>query len=209
MKKIFTILFLFVAFTSLSFAQMKLGLKVGGNIANLSGDDVENPDSKFGFAFGGFFEYQFSPLIVVQPEIYYTMKGATDKESDGAGGTVDLTYTFDYIEIPVLVKVLIPIQGSNIKPEIFAGPFLGINTTAKGKAEFSNGQTIEQDFEDTKSTEFGVQFGGGIGFNVGKNEVGFDIRYILGLTTVDDSVEKADIKNNVINFNAYYAFSLL
>jgi len=190
----------------MSFAQMQAGLKAGVNISNLSGDDAGSPDSKTGFAFGGFFMYQFSPMFAIQPEAYYTMKGATDK-MDFQGTTVDLTYTLDYIEIPVLFKFLIPIQGSGVKPAIFAGPFLGINTTAKVKAEF-DGQSQEDDLTDTKSTEFGLQFGGGIGFPVGKGELGVDIRYILGLSTIDDSAEEADVKNNVININLYYGFSL-
>ncbi len=206
MKKLFTLLFLVCLFSTMSFAQMQAGLKAGVNISNLSGDDAGSPDSKTGFAFGGFFMYQFSPMFAIQPEAYYTMKGATDK-MDFQGTTVDLTYTLDYIEIPVLFKFLIPIQGSGVKPAIFAGPFLGINTTAKVKAEF-DGQSQEDDLTDTKSTEFGLQFGGGIGFPVGKGELGVDIRYILGLSTIDDSADEADVKNNVININLYYGFSL-
>ena len=206
MKKLFTLLFLVCLFSTVSFAQMQAGLKAGVNISNLSGDDAGSPDSKTGFAFGGFFMYQFSPMFAIQPEAYYTMKGATEK-MDFSGTTVDLTYTLDYIEIPVLFKFLIPIQGSGVRPAIFAGPFLGINTTAKVKAEF-DGQSQEEDLTDTKSTEFGLQFGGGIGFPVGKGELGVDLRYILGLSTIDDSADEADVKNNVININLYYGFSL-
>ena len=206
MKKFFTLLFVLTVFSMISFAQMQAGLKAGVNISNLSGDDAGSPDSKTGFAFGGFFMYQFSPMFAIQPEAYYTMKGATEK-MDFSGTTVDLTYTLDYIEIPVLFKFLIPIQGSGVRPAIFAGPFLGINTTAKVKAEF-DGQSQEEDLTDTKSTEFGLQFGGGIGFPVGKGELGVDLRYILGLSTIDDSADEADVKNNVININLYYGFSL-
>ncbi len=206
MKKFLTLLFVLTVFSMISFAQMQAGLKAGVNISNLSGDDAGSPDSKTGFAFGGFFMYQFSPMFAIQPEAYYTMKGATEK-MDFSGTTVDLTYTLDYIEIPVLFKFLIPIQGSGVRPAIFAGPFLGINTTAKVKAEF-DGQSQEEDLTDTKSTEFGLQFGGGIGFPVGKGELGVDLRYILGLSTIDDSADEADVKNNVININLYYGFSL-
>ncbi|MCU0344171.1 MAG: PorT family protein [Ignavibacterium sp.] len=206
MKKLFTLLFFLSIFSIMSYAQMQAGLKAGLNIANLSGDDAGSPDSKTGFAFGGFFMYQFSPMFAIQPEAYYTMKGATEK-MDFQGTTVDLTYTLDYIEIPVLFKFLIPIQGSGVKPAIFAGPFLGINTTAKVKAEYQ-GESQEEDIEDTKSTEFGLQFGGGIGFPIGKGELGVDIRYILGLSTIDDSAAEADVKNNLINVNLYYSFSL-
>ena len=185
---------------------MQAGLKAGLNLANLSGDDIENTDAKTSFAFGGFFCYQFSPMFAVQPEVYYSMKGATQK-MDFEGETVDITYSLDYIEIPLLVKFMIPIKDSKVKPTIFVGPHLAINTTAKVKAEFQ-GQSEEQDLEDVKSTEFGLQFGGGIGFPVGKGELGIDIRYILGLSTIDDSAGDADVKNSVINFNLYYGFSL-
>lgn len=206
MKKVFTLLFVLSIFSIMSYAQMQAGLKAGLNLANLSGDDIENTDAKTSFAFGGFFCYQFSPMFAVQPEIYYSMKGATQK-IDAGGGTVDVTYSLDYIEIPLLIKFIIPIQGSGVKPAIFVGPHLGINTTAKVKAEYQ-GQSQEEDLEDVKSTEFGLQFGGGVGFPVGKGELGFDIRYILGLSTIDDSADDADVKNSVINFNLYYAFSL-
>ena len=92
MKKLFTLLFLVCLFSTMSFAQMQAGLKAGVNISNLSGDDAGSPDSKTGFAFGGFFMYQFSPMFAIQPEAYYTMKGATEK-MDFQGTTVDLTYT--------------------------------------------------------------------------------------------------------------------
>jgi hypothetical protein len=205
MKKLLTLLFFLSIFSIMSYAQMQAGLKAGLNIANLSGDDAGSPDSKTGFAFGGFFMYQFSPMFAIQPEAYYTMKGATEK-MDFQGTTVDLTYTLDYIEIPVLFKFLIPVQGSGVRPAIFAGPFLGINTTAKVKAEVDD-QSQEEDIEDTKSTEFGLQFGGGLGFPVGNGELGVDIRYILGLSTIDDSAENFDVKNGVINFNLYYGFN--
>ncbi len=206
MKKVFTLLFVLSIFSIMSFAQMQAGLKAGLNLANLSGDDAGSPDSKTAFAFGGFFAYQFSPMFAIQPEIYYSMKGATDNMTF-EGATVDITYTFDYIEIPLLLKFMIPIQGSNIKPAIFAGPHVAINTTAKVKAEYQ-GDSQEEDIEDFKSSEFGLQFGGGVGFTVGKGELGFDIRYILGLSTIFDVEGDPDVKNSVINFNLYYAFSL-
>ena len=206
MKKLFTVLLVFAAFTSISLAQMQIGPKAGLNIANLSGDDVEDTDSKTGFSGGVFFMYKLSNMFAIQPEAYYTMKGATEK-LDFEGVTVDVTYSFDYIEIPLLFKLLIPIENSSINPAIFAGPFVGFNTTAKVKAE-AEGQSEEQDLEDVKSTEFGLAFGGGLGFPVGTNELGFDVRYILGLSTLDDSADEADIKNSVINFNIYFGFSL-
>jgi hypothetical protein len=208
MKKVFTLFFVLSLFSVMSYAQMQVGVKAGLNIANIGGSDADqlvgqSLDSKTAFAGGVFFMYQFSDMFAIQPEAYYSMKGATYSES-GA----DLTISLDYIEVPLLLKFIIPIKGSNIRPSIFAGPSVGFNTTAKSKVEYQ-GQSMENDFkDDTKSTEFSLAFGGGIGFPVGNGELGVDIRYILGLSTFDDSSDPYDLKNNVINFNLYYGFSL-
>lgn len=206
MKKLLVLLFVFSLFSLTSYAQMQFGAKAGLNISNLSGSDVSNTDSKTGFAGGVFFMYQFSNMFAIQPEAYYTMKGAKNKGNlEGYDYTATLSY--DYIEIPVLLKLLIPIEGSKINPAIFAGPSIGFNTTHKVKVEAA-GYSAESDIENTKSTEFSLVFGGGLGFPIGKNELGVDIRYILGLSSLDDSSQNYDIKNGVLNINAYFGFSL-
>jgi len=210
MKKRTTVLIILATllFMTNGVAQMQIGPKAGLNIANLGGDDAdeligESFDSKTGFGGGIFFMYQFSNMFAIQPEAYYSMKGATYKE-----GGVEFTYTLDYFEVPLLLKLIIPIEGSNIRPSIFAGPAIGFNTTSKVKVEF-DGESQEEDLkDDIKSTDFSLVFGGGIGFMVGKNELGVDIRYILGLSSIDDSSEAFDLKNTAISFNVYFGFSL-
>ena len=212
MKNLFllSLTFLLTLFIPPLNAQMQIGFKAGLNIANATGDDANiggtDLNSRTGFNGGIFFMYQFSDLFAIQPEAYYTMKGATADIM----GIVDLTLSFDYIEVPVLLKLIIPVEGSNIRPTILVGPSLGFNTTAKLKLE-ADGESEETDLkDDTKSTDFGLVFGGGIGIMIGKNELGFDIRYILGLSSIDDTSSNADdIKNAVISFNMYFGFSLL
>lgn len=209
MKKYFTLIFILLVFTSFTSAQMQLGLKAGLNIANVSGDDADqlfdqSPDSRTGFNGGLFFIYQFNNLFAIQPEAYYTMKGAT---SDLMG--VNFTLKLDYIEIPLLFKVIIPAEGSGIKPSIFVGPSLGVNTGAKIKGEYQ-GQSAELDIDSiVTSTDFSLVFGAGIGYMIGNNELGVDIRYNLGLTTWDDESDPYDVKNNVLSFNVYFGFTLL
>jgi len=209
-NKYFTFLFIILAFTSFTVAQnMQIGPKVGLNIANVGGDDSDqlfdnSPDSRTGFNGGFFFMYQFNNLFAIQPEAYYTMKGAT---SDFMG--VDLSLKLDYVEIPVLFKVVIPTAGTNLRPALFVGPAIGFNIGAKIKGEYQ-GQSAETDIDSfVTSTDFSLIFGGGLGFMIGNNELGVDIRYSLGLTTWDDSDDPFDLKNNVISFNAYYGFTLL
>ena len=215
MKKYFVLVLIFAAFTSVSLGQgMQLGLKAGLNIANVGGSDADNLvdedvdislDSRSGFEGGIFFMYQFNKMFAIQPEAYYSMKGATYSEDEG-----ELTLSIDYIEVPLLFKLLIPIQGSNVRPAIFVGPSVGFITTANVNVEYDGETIIDEDLKDeTTSTEFCLVFGGGVGFGVGNNEVGVEIRYILGLNSFDDSEDPFDVTNNVLNFNAYFGFSLL
>ena len=209
MKKYFTFLFIVLIFTSFSFAQMRIGVKAGLNIANVGGSDADNLfetslDSRTGFNAGLFFMYQFNNLFAIQPEAYYTMKGAS---TDLMGAT--LTLKLDYVEIPVLFKVVIPTAGTNLRPSLFVGPAIAFNTAAKVKGEYE-GQSAEADIDSfVTSTDFSLIFGGGLGFMVGNNEVGVDVRYSLGLTSWDDEDDPFDVKNNVFSINAYFGFTLL
>jgi len=181
MKNLFLLFltFLLTLFITPLNAQTQIGPKAGLNIANVVGDDAQffnqDLDSRTGFTGGIFFMHQFSNLFAIQPEAYYTMKGATLNRT-----SADITFSFDYIEVPVLLKLIIPVEGSNVRPSIFAGPSLGFNTTAKVKVEADTGESEEEDIkEDVKSTDIGLVFGAGIGIMIGKNELGFDIRYNL------------------------------
>ena len=154
MKNLFllSLTFILTLFLPSLNAQMQIGPKAGINIANTVADGPQffnqDSDSKTGFTGGIFFMYQFSDLFAIQPEAYYTMKGATSNIN-----AFDITFTFDYIEVPVLLKLIIPVEGSNIRPSIFAGPSLGFNTAAKFKVE-ANGEAEETDIkDDIKSTD--------------------------------------------------------
>lgn len=180
-------------------AQMRIspGVKAGINISNLYGDDVNSPDSKVGFVAGGFVSIGVSELFAVQPEIFYSQKGAKDTVAD-----TEITTRLDYIEIPVLAKLSFPTE-STVTPVFFAGPAVGIEASAKAKSDGD-----EADIEDTKSTEFGLVVGGGAQLAVGDagGAVTADVRYVLGLTSIDDSSEELDVKNGTISLLVGYAF---
>jgi len=202
MKKyplLFFILSLFIISTN---AQVRFGLKSGLNISNFYGNDAEGLDSKLGFVGGFFISYQSKNLFILQPEVSYTTKGATAKIE-----SVDFTLAYDYIEIPILFKFEFPLADNpNIKPAVFAGPFVAFKTKAKIIAS-ANGETEEEDVKNVAPRDYGFQIGGALGFNLGKYELGFDVRYILGITSVDTSVNNFDIKNRVLNFNLYFCFA--
>jgi hypothetical protein len=186
---------------------MHAGLKAGLNISDVieddPGEEATNFDTKLGFVAGAYFNYQFNNMFAVQPEIYYSMKGAKLKDQYN-----DLNLKLTYFEIPILLQFIVPLKGTPVKPLLFVGPAMGLNLTAKNERT-NNGQTTEEDYKDNvESTEFSLAFGGGISFPLGNNEIGLDVRYLLGLSNIGKNTGSATIKNTAINFNLFYAFSL-
>jgi hypothetical protein len=172
------------------------GVKGGVNIANQSvdPDDGELADSRTGMSIGGYVGIPVTPVFAVQPEALFTMKGDKE-EADGASGSTKL----NYIEVPVLARASF-MQDASAHPSIFAGPSVGFNISAKAEAEDETG-SMEADIKDqVNPIDFGVVVGGGldIPFSEGKNSVGLDVRYTMGLNNINDSDgSTSDIKNGV------------
>jgi hypothetical protein len=203
MKKIVIIsLVTLMAFSTTVFAQDVVtgltgkGIKVGLNLANVSGDDAPDDISmRLGLAAGGFITYAFSDMFAIQPELLYSMKGY---KFDVPGGESE-TAKIDYLEIPILFKVLL-VGGGNFKPNFYAGPAVGFLLSAKA-GDF--------DMKDNmKSTDFGLIGGAGADLlmGTGPGKITFDVRYNVGLTSTDDSGADAKISNSTISFLVGYGF---
>lgn len=202
MTKYFVCFFVLCFFINPTNAQVRFGLKSGLNISNLHGKDVGDLDSRLGFAGGFFISYQTKSIFTIQPEVSYTMKGATTKI-----GPINITLAYDYIEIPILFKFVFQLKDNpGIKPAIFAGPFIAFKTKAKIYAKL-NEDSDEADMKNVTPRDYGIQFGGALGFDIGKYELGFDVRYVPGFFTTDNSIDSFDVKNSVLNFNVYFCFS--
>jgi hypothetical protein len=173
------------------------GVKVGLNLANVGGDDVEDGvDSKMGLAVGGFLTYSLNNKIAIQPEIFYSQKGFKIDESE-MGMTVKSTMALNYLEIPILGVYSV---SKNIS--VFAGPSIGLYMNGEMKFEmsgefmgesFDESETEEIKSEEITSPEFGLVVGGA--YSLGKISIG--ARYSMGLTNMPDE-EDVDMKNKVI-----------
>ncbi len=180
------------------------GVKVGVNMANMSGDDTDFPgmDKKsiIGFAFGGFCEYSFNESFAVQPEVLYTMKGAKWEDTDAT-----FTATYNYVQIPILAKYIIVVNGA-VSPYILVGPAIGINVTAESESDFAG--VTETETDDDATMTFGLVVGAGGSMEMGNGALLFELRYDMGLNNVSDpaDVDEFDVKNSVIQFVFGYAF---
>ncbi len=164
------------------------GFKIGVNLASVGGD-LQNTSTKFGLVFGGYFAHTFSEKVAIQPEILISMKGYEQ-------GT-NFSLSINYLEVPVLTRILLPIQ-SNIEPSFVIGPSFGLRLTSKGNL---NGQT--GNFDGIKTTDVGLSLG--FSGKIGNFPAVFDIRYTLGLQSIADSnfgfgtETTANVKSKVIS----------
>ena len=225
MKNIFTIIFFLFIFLSLSgqtIAQTVLnkGIKVGINLSDWTGKGVnefiENYEyimnasgfdnfnltraHRIGFSLGGFINYEINEIFSLQPELLYTMKGV---KFDGNGYfygynfNTDIIYKTDYIEIPLLGKLTVA-KNSGITPFLLFGPFFAYNTSSKLKVKVEvegESDSDEVDFNYIKEIDYGLILGGGFETSSG---ILIDIRYNLGLISVNDASDDIITKNQVI-----------
>ncbi|HUV36165.1 MAG TPA: porin family protein, partial [Patescibacteria group bacterium] len=112
--------------------EISYGAKVGMTMANITQTPVEwEQDKSFkgGFTCGVFLNYAITDNFSLQPELLYTQKGVKDNLYDGLF-TVDLTASFDYIELPVLAKYTFMPQ-KKFRPNIFGGPSVAFTMSSE------------------------------------------------------------------------------
>lgn len=187
---------------------LSAGPKLGVNIANVTGSDAKDTNTKTGAALGGFLALSFSDLISLQPELLYTMKGYNNKDNK--------PINFNYLEIPITAKF--SFLTGNVHPVVFVGPAVSILLSADfdGKTEIQYGQggTTVKVNDLVNSTDIGALIGAGADFALGKGKLTVDLRYEMGLTSVASDKWKnaqgstSDIKNSVISLMVGYGFGL-
>jgi len=209
MKRLMTVLVI-AAFAGLmalpqpAAADVQFGLKLGGNMARVTGADAadltDTMKSKVGFTGGIFLAFNMGSVVTIQWEALYTMKGASFEYTDIDGTYSEKLYG-DYIEIPLLLKLRIPTPG--IQPFVFAGPSVGFKLREKLAV---NGETIPLEEKILKNNDYGGIFGAGL--NLGRSFM-LDVRYSLGIQKVISTIEgevAPDLKNGVWSATIGIAF---
>ena len=172
---------------------MLFGIKGGLNMANLSGDDVEYNEMRMAFGGGIWMNYAFTEAFSLQPELMYMLKGCKFEE-------VDDPLALTYIDLNILGKYSIPMEG-NFAPYLFGGPYLGFLMSA----EDPDGEDIK---DYMKSMDYGLMIGAGFDYKLESGGcILMDVRYAMGLTTIDDSEEEMDAKNTGIMVMVGYGFA--
>lgn len=166
------------------------GIKVGGNVVNISGDPTLNGnglEARNSFMVGGYLNIDIPVLpFEIQPELIYIQKGAG---VEGTSGSLKL----DYFEIPLLIKYPILKRAPGVKPSIFAGPYLGINA----RSDFDDGfisRVIDENIVDT-------EFGAVVGAEVLVKNIVIGVRYSAAFTDTFESniPNTADARNMALS----------
>ncbi len=198
MKKAKSILLLIIVLSfPLSQAFAQFGIKGGATLSSfdteITGNGMsfeESSDTKFGFQAGILYQHAINDMISIQPELLFTQKGGKDDVNGGLESKV----TLSYVEVPVLLRFNVPIDG-DIRPYLIAGPHAGYLLDAKDEYD-GESEDISDFLEDLN---FGLTFGGGVQFG----NFFVDARYDLGLSNVFDESsidEPFDITNKINGF---------
>jgi hypothetical protein len=196
MRKIFSLLCISLIVCSPSFALLKMGIKGGVNLADVT---VSNSNVSYkmkpGFVGGLSAEIPVSAGggLAVRGELLYVQKGAkfTLVNESGKLSTDELVvapFLVYHFAIPVFLE---------------AGPEFGFNT----RAEEQYGGPTYNIGPQWKKQNVSLNVGAGIEFPLGRNELSLDARYNLGL--VDMSVGGGDVKTKTNGIQVLLGFVFL
>ena len=209
-------------FSTSAFSQFAVGLKAGVNIAKwdikmsptFNEDDIE---SILGLQGGLVAEYSLSPSIALQSELYFLRKGTdiTVEDFDGMGTTFKQSNNFNYLEIPLLLKLRLNTSEDGIGFFGLIGPSFGYATSGEISTKTSSSgvsQELTESFEfgdnpDFQRAELSLALGAGINIPTGAGQVFIDARYLLGLTDLDKG--DGETRNRGIGIGVGYLFNLI
>ena len=166
------------------------GAMGGLNFAKLSGEIPFSGGAEFGqthttFVVGGFARLRLSPIFGVEPEILYSRQGSDAAEYGGIENPV--TVKLDYLEVPVLAVLTVPVRSNSVAPSLYAGPALAVRLSCTAEEDPAEGDATEDCSDDLKSTDFGLVLGGDVEIRLGRYSLLVGARYELGLTAIDES----------------------
>jgi len=126
-------------------------------------------------------------ILSISPEFHWLQKGGKIEDLQGSVG--EFSRTFNYLEIPLLLKLNF---GQKVGFFLLAGPSVGylLNGTDKDM----DGSTTDIDLDFYKRVEYGAHAGAGIGLG----PIRVDVRYIFGLNDIFDDAQDIEVTNSSI-----------
>ena len=179
-------------------AQTDVGLKGGLNLASFYGENIGGSNTRNGHIFGAFLSHRLWGPLSVQPELYYSRKGATgpDFTTEEFGDVSDWLWNYNYVDAVALLKIRVTPSAMSPALNLFAGPVVSFLAGAKATGTKSKGKVppFEGAFPyvnplnyNTKGSDMGGTVGADIAVPVGPVRVTLDARYTRMMTTFDEA----------------------
>lgn len=186
-----------------------VGFRGGVNFATMGGADLNafetacacNVTTRSALTVGGFVTFDLGRVVKLQPELQYIGKGT---RFDVAGTPVSIRVT--YVELPVLLVVAPRIQGP-LHPSVFGGPALALKAGCSLEGGGVSASCGSVQFP-VKSLDYGLVFGAGLGYAMGRGELLLDGRYGLGFSKFLDTNPSPELKHRGVAVTAGYSFRL-
>jgi hypothetical protein len=226
MKKnhIFTIFALLLfCVTNTSALEISTGVKGGLNLSELYGkkesvvlglsiDPYETQVLKPGLYCGAVVQCKFAKMFAIEPELLFSQKGQKTKTSSNLLGEYTSVMRLNYLEMPVLLKILYP--AGLITPSFYAGPSFGIKIGTISQQTTHN-NTVLTDLQLTELDKqinpiaFGITMGFEISTKAGPGNLLFEIRSNIGLSNYEKNTNNSQAdKLRVFAFGMGYLFKL-
>lgn len=187
-------------------AQGQFGIRGGVNLTKFVGDDAASSESATGLNLGATIPLLTIGPVSIVPEVYYAQKGA--KQFDPTTATT-FEFGLDYIEVPVLAKLSIPLGGA-LRWYVAGGPAFAWRVDCSISSTSSGTSTDTSDCSETfgsfntamEKADRGVVVGSGLDFTIpGLGGLNLDARLVRGLTRL---TEGADVKNQAFSLMLGY-----
>lgn len=186
--------------SSVSFAQVSMGLRQGIAATTFSdlGDLYDNSNIICSYTAGAFFTIPLMNSLSVQPEVNYIRKGRSNEttELDASFGT---DFMLHYLQVPVLF------QYQNIEilnnPEsvlfINAGPYTAFALNPQTRETHRDESDYVVNVKESNNNDWGAIFGVGLQTPIRGKDVRFDLRYDMGLSEIE--AQPADFRTKSLS----------
>ena len=208
MRKIFLLGIVFLLLSATANAQIRGGLKVGGNL------NFPNWEPKLGGEYSSALSFNFSALLdfdisknfgIELNLLYNSVKTQWDYSGfDPFYGflvDIDVVFTRQSLSLPVLAKVKFP--SKQVTPFFGVGPELGIVLSSKARTKVSVDGLFDETTVDlgdeTEDISFAITLCGGADISLGRVILSPELRFSLGLIDEDTS-EVGTAKNSQLIF---------
>ncbi|MBZ0201728.1 MAG: PorT family protein [Ignavibacteria bacterium] len=203
-KQYLLIITLIFSACTASHAQLsaKLGIEGGISASNVNITPAATTDPVTGPVFGASVDLNFINILSVSTGVFYVPKGYTSKNQN-----ITFNTKLNYIEIPLLVKVGIPLI--LIKPYVFAGPTFGFNLSAE-EVQSNGQQTTNVDISNKiESSETCILMGAGVDVNFSKKSAFFvQAAFSVGLSNMLKNTPGVTMKSYGIRVTGGLRFNL-